>query len=64
MLELGEDQGCPGYLGGPAGVGGDVPEGGPALGEQGESAFSPAAQVAFCPDCRRGAAARTMITEF
>jgi hypothetical protein len=55
MLELGEDQGCPGYLGGPVGVGGDVLEGGPALGEQGESAFSPAAQVA--EQCVAGAGA-------
>jgi hypothetical protein len=46
VLELGEDEGGTGYLGGTAGVGGDVLEGGPALGEQGEPAFSPAAQVA------------------
>ena len=46
MLELGEDEGGTGYLGGAVGVGGDVLEGGPALGEQGESAFSLAAQSA------------------
>ena len=46
MLELGEDEGCAGYLGGAAGVCGDVLEGGPALGEQGEPAFPAAAQVA------------------
>jgi hypothetical protein len=44
--ELGEDEGGAGYLGGAVGVGGDVLEGGPALGEQGEPAFSAAAQVA------------------
>src|SRR6202000_2796412 len=46
MLELREDEGSLGYLGGAVGVGGDVLEGGPALGEQGEPAFPAAAQVA------------------
>jgi hypothetical protein len=46
VLELGEDEGGTGYPGGAAGVGGDVLEGGPALGEQGEPAFTAAAQVA------------------
>jgi hypothetical protein len=46
VLELGEVEGGAGYLGDPAGAGGDVLEGGPALGEQGEPAFPAAAQVA------------------
>src|ERR1700745_1742192 len=41
-----EDKGGAGYLGDPAGACGDVLEDGPALGEQGEPSFSPAAQVA------------------
>jgi hypothetical protein len=36
VLELGEDEGGAGYFGEPGGVGGDVLEGGPALGEQSE----------------------------
>src|SRR5215469_11029297 len=46
MLELGEDEGGAGYLGGAGGVGGDVLEGGPALGEQGEPALPAGAQAA------------------
>ena len=46
MFPVGEDEGGAGYLGGSAGAGGDVLEGGPAAGEQGEAAFSPAAQPA------------------
>jgi len=46
VLVLGEDEGGAGYLGGAIGVGGDVLEGGPALGEQGEPALSPASEVA------------------
>jgi hypothetical protein len=46
MLELGEDEGCAGYLGDAAGVGGDVLEGAPALGEQRKPSFAAAAQVA------------------
>ena len=46
MLVLGEDEGGAGYLGGPVGVGGDVLEGCPPLGEQGESSLSAAAQAA------------------
>jgi len=46
MLELGEDEGGPDYLGDSPGAGGDVLEGGPALAEQGESSFSLAAQAA------------------
>jgi len=46
VLELGEDEGGAGYLGGAVGVGGDVLEGGPALGEQGEPALAVAAQAA------------------
>jgi len=45
VLELGEDEGCAGYLGA-VGVGGDVLECCPALGEQGEPALSLAAQAA------------------
>jgi hypothetical protein len=45
VLELGEDEGGAGYLGGAVGVGGDVLEGGPALSEQGEPSFAPAAQA-------------------
>src|SRR5579859_5123525 len=45
MLELGEDEGGTGYLGGAVEVKGDVLEGGPALGEQSESSFAAAAQV-------------------
>ena len=46
MLELGEDEGGPDYHGDPPRAGGDALEGGPALGEQGESAFSLAAEAA------------------
>jgi hypothetical protein len=46
VLELGEDEGGSGYLGDSVGVGGDVLEGGPALGERGEPALSLAAQAA------------------
>lgn len=45
MLELGKDEGCAGYLGGAVGVGGDVLDGGPAPGEQGEAALAAAAEV-------------------
>jgi hypothetical protein len=47
VLELREDKGGAGYLGDSAGAGGDVLEDGPALREQGEPAFSAAAQVAL-----------------
>jgi hypothetical protein len=40
VLVLGEDEGGSGYLGDAAGVGGDVLEGGPPLGERGEPALS------------------------
>jgi hypothetical protein len=40
VLELGEDEGGSGYLGGAVGVGDDVLEGGPALGDQDKPAFS------------------------
>ena len=46
MLVLGEDEGGAGYLGDAAGAGGDVLEGCPALGEQGEPAFPLTAQFA------------------
>jgi len=46
VLELGEDECGADYFGGPAGAFGDVLEGGPALGEQGESSFALAAQAA------------------
>ena len=46
MLELGEDECGADYLGGSPGAGGDALEGGPALGEQGESSFAQAAQGA------------------
>jgi hypothetical protein len=46
VLELGEDEGGADYLGGSSGAGGDALEGGPALGEQGESSFSLAAEAA------------------
>jgi MFS family permease len=46
VLVLGENEGGAGYLGDAAGVGGDVLEGCPALGEQGEPAYSAAPQVA------------------
>lgn len=46
MLELGEDGDRAGYLGDAAGTDGDVLEDCPALGEQGKSALSLAAQVA------------------
>lgn len=46
MLELGEDECGPDYLGGSSWAGGDALEGGPALGEQGEPAFPLAAQAA------------------
>ena len=46
MLELGEDEGGADYLGDSSGAGGDALEGGPALGEQGEPAFSLAAEAA------------------
>jgi hypothetical protein len=45
VLELGEDEGGPGYLRDAVGVCGDVLEGGPALGERGEPALSLAAQL-------------------
>jgi hypothetical protein len=37
VLELGEHKGGSGYLGGAAGVGGDVLEGGPALRDSSKS---------------------------
>ena len=46
MFPVGEDEGGAGYVGDAAGAGGDVLEGGPAAGEQGEAAFSLAAQAA------------------
>jgi hypothetical protein len=46
VLELGEDEGGADYPGGSSGAGGDALEGGPALGEQGESSFSLAAEAA------------------
>jgi hypothetical protein len=46
VIELGEDEGGAAYLGGSVGVADEVLEGGPALGEQGEPAFSPPAQAA------------------
>jgi hypothetical protein len=46
VFELGEYRGGTGYPGDSAGVGGGVLEGGPALGEQGEPALSPAAEIA------------------
>jgi hypothetical protein len=46
VLELCEDEGSLGYLGDAAGAGRDVLEGGAPLGEQGEPAFSPAAELA------------------
>jgi hypothetical protein len=44
VLVVGQDEGGAGYIGGSAGACGDVLEGGPALGEQGEPAFAAAAQ--------------------
>jgi hypothetical protein len=41
---MGEDEGGAGDVTDPARAGGDVLEGAPALGEQGETAFSEAAQ--------------------
>ena len=46
MLELGEDEGGADYLGGSSRAGSDALEGGPALGERGESSFSLAAEAA------------------
>ena len=46
MLELGEDEGGADDPGELAGAGGGVLEGGPALGEQGEPAFSLEAEAA------------------
>jgi hypothetical protein len=46
VLVLGEDEGGADYLGQVAGAGGGVLEGGPALGEQGEAAFSLKAEAA------------------
>ena len=43
---MGEDEGGSGDVADSAGAGGDVLEGAPALGEQGERAFSEAAQGA------------------
>ena len=43
---MGEDECGAGYVAGFAGAGGDVLEGAPALGEQGEPAFAEAAQGA------------------
>lgn len=44
MFVLSENEGCAGYLGDLARAGGDVLEGAPALGEQGECPFAEAAQ--------------------
>jgi len=46
VLELGEDECGLDYFGGSPRAGGDVLEGGPALGEQGECSFSLAAEAA------------------
>jgi hypothetical protein len=47
VLEVGEDEGGAGDIADLAEAGGDVLEGGPALGEQGEPAFAQAAQGAL-----------------
>src|SRR5262249_9977852 len=47
VLEMGEDQGCPGDVADLAGAEGDVLECPPAAGEQGEAAFAQAAQGAL-----------------
>src|SRR5580658_1327956 len=47
VLPVGQDEGGAGYLGDPAGACGDVLEGAPAAGEQGEAAFALAAQPAL-----------------
>ena len=44
---MGEDEGGAGDVAGFAGAGGDVAQGAPAAGEQGEPAFSQAAQRAL-----------------
>jgi hypothetical protein len=47
VLEVGEDEGGAGDVADFAGAGGDVPQGAPAAGEQGEPAFAQAAQRAL-----------------
>jgi hypothetical protein len=46
VFPVGQDEGGAGYLGGSAWAGGDVLQGCPAAGEQGEASFSLAAQAA------------------
>ena len=46
IFEMGQDQGGAGDVAGLAGAGGDVLEGAPAAGDQGEPAFAQAAQRA------------------